>query len=459
VTDVEEPDPQVHPREADDRGEERLLGIPVVRRLVLAYLGSSAGAAAGSVGVAFVAYRESSSVVLTVLVLAGNTLPFMLLAPASGRLVTRHDPRHLLAASHGTKALLLALAATLAAAGELDYLVLLAGTFVYGSLSAVAAPVWPRLFEVIAPPGRLADVTALFQSVFGGAMIIGAVIGGSMIALVGIASVFAANALTYLPVVLVVLTLPRLAPMPGTRAGVLRTGARAVARAATLRRAFLLSAILNLTVFPVLSTLPAMARDIEPGGHVLGYLTGAFYVGAALVAWVVVRLRRRFAPSRILFAGYLVGGVLLLVHTVLTDWRDTGYDAVITAVVTLLPIGLAVTTTAVLLQALVQLECDDGVEAGVLILYATTASLVTPIGGVLIGAAIDTWSIWWGVGAPGVALIVVALALRRRLDVFDTVEGSLHPSATRAVDHHWTLHLRSTLGGDLAPYAWRLHRR
>jgi MFS family permease len=435
-----------------------LLHVRAVRRLFVAYVISSGGAAAGSVAVAFVAYRESESVVLTVLVLAGTTVPFLVLAPLSGRLLTRYDARFPLAASHLAKAALLTLAAALAALGDLDYIVLLIGTFVYGSLSAVAAPVWPRLFEVIAP-GRLTDVTALFQSAYGIAMVTGALAGGLLLTAIGEEAVFALNAVTYLPVAAAVLASPPLEPLPRARSGVLREGARAVLRGAALRRAFVLAAVLNLAAFPVLSTLPAMAHDVQPGGHVLGYLTAAFYLGAALVAFAVVWLRRRFRASQVLLWGYLVSGVLLLVHVALTDWRDPGYDAVATAVVTLLPIGLAVTTTAVLLQAVVQLECASETRAGVIILYATTASLVAPIGGLAIGAVIDTWSLWWGIAASGVMLIVVAIALRGRLAILDIAEAPDAVAAARGVGyHHWSLHVRPVLGGDLAPHVWSLHR-
>jgi MFS family permease len=426
--------------------------------LFVSYVLSSMGSAAGAVAVAFLAYRESESVVLTVLVLAGNTVPFLFFAPLSGRLLTRRDARVPLVCSQIAKVVLLLVAGVLASTGSLDLVLLLVGTFLYGSLAALAAPVWPRLFEVLEPE-HLTEITALFSSAYSIAMIGGALGGGLLLTTIGESWVFALDAATYLPLVVVVLTSPPLDPLPRTRSGVLREGARAVLRTAALRRAFVLAAVLNLAAFPLLATLPAIAHDVEPGGHVLGYLTAAFYVGAALVAIAVVWLRRRYRASQILVTGYLVSGVLLLLHVVLTNWRDPGYDAVGTAVITLLPIGLAVTTTAVLLQALVQLESDAQTRAGVIILYATLASLVTPLGGVAIGAVIDTWSLWWGLTVSGVVLIVVALALRGRLDVLDVAEGPAALAAVRGVgDHHWSLHARPALGGDFTPHAWAMHR-
>jgi hypothetical protein len=58
-----------------------LLRDPRVRRLALGYAFSSLGSAMASIAVAYVAYRETESIVLTVLVFSGNTLPFLFLAP------------------------------------------------------------------------------------------------------------------------------------------------------------------------------------------------------------------------------------------------------------------------------------------------------------------------------------------------------------------------------------------
>lgn len=437
-----------------DRGS--LLGAPEVRRIVVAHTMSSMGSAIGSIALAFSAYRETESIVLTVLVLAGNTVPFVLVAPISGRLLTRHDVRFAIAGSHLAKAALLAAVAFVAARGDLSYGILLAASFGYGALSALAAPGWPRMFEAIAPAGRLADVTALFEAGVAAAAIVGALAGGVIVATIGTSWAFGLDAISYVPVAIIVLTAPRLAPLHRPRGGVIRGGMRAVARSEALRRAFLLAAVLNLAAFPVLSTLPAMAHDIEPSGHVLGLLTGGFYAGAALVAIVVVRLRRRFRYSQILMWGYLGAGGLLLVHVALTDWRDPGYDALGTALATLLPIGLTVSVNAVLLQTLVQLVSDDANKGGVLILYATLASLVTPLGGVMIGAAADTWSLWWGLAGSGVVLVSIAIALRRRLGVFDTIEAIDAPGVPRrarsSANDHWSLHLRHVLSADLAAH-------
>jgi len=74
-------------------GAVSLLRDPNIRRLSIAYTFSSIGTAMAGIAVAYVAYRQTGSVVLTALVFSGNTLPFLFLVPLSSRLATQFDLR------------------------------------------------------------------------------------------------------------------------------------------------------------------------------------------------------------------------------------------------------------------------------------------------------------------------------------------------------------------------------
>lgn len=429
-----------------------LLGDPAVRRLVVANIASCFGTAMTAVAVAFVAYVGTRSVVLTALVFSGNTLPFVILAPLSGRLITHSDVRYVLAAGQAAKALLWAGVTVAAALGALSYGLLLAANFAYGSVSALITAAWPRLIELIAPPGRLPDLTAMFKNTIPSlAAIAGSLLGGALIATLGQAWVFGIDTVSYLPLMGALLMLPSLARLPPEKGGAVRVGVRFISRARGLRRAFLLTAVLNLAAFPILSALPAIAHEIDSRGHVLGLLTGAFYAGGALVVWAVVRLRRQFSYSRILFGGFLGAGLLLVANSTLTAWRDPGIDAVIVAVITLIPIGLVVALNASLLQALVVLECPDETKGGVLTVYGVLAAAVTPIGGLLLGVAIDASSLWLPLGLFGLLMSAVAVALRGRLRIFDRLgSADRHERVQDSLGHHWHAHLSYSAGSDIA---------
>lgn len=67
---------------------------PAVRRLVLSYGFCAIGSAMVAVATAFIAFRESGSVVLTVVVLGANAAPALILSPLVGRVATREAAIH-----------------------------------------------------------------------------------------------------------------------------------------------------------------------------------------------------------------------------------------------------------------------------------------------------------------------------------------------------------------------------
>jgi MFS family permease len=436
----------------DEKSESpSLLREPSVRRLAVGYAFNSIGSAMAAVAVAYIAYRETESIVLTALVFSGNTLPFLFLVSLSSRLVTWTDIRYVLIAIDIGKMVVWSVAALLAGLGEIGYGLVVFVNFASGSLSALGAAGWPTVSERLAPPGRLPELSALFTAIPAGAAVAGALMGGFLIVLLGEAWVFALDALSYLPQIGALLLLAPIAALPRRAGGAVRNGLRSVARSSRLREAFLLAAALNLAAFPLLSMLPAMAHDIDSRGHVLGILTCAFYVGAALVVWATARLRRHFTYSRILFIGFFGAGLLLALHGAVTGWRSPGMDAVTVSLLSLLPLGLAVSLNSSLLQAIVLLACEDEDKAGVLALYGAIASVLMPLGGILLGVVADMLSPWAGAVGAGIVLTLVALALRRRLRVFDELASGVEEQQVHnSLGGHWHTHHRYLAGADIA---------
>jgi len=338
---------------------------------------------------------------------------------------------------------------------------LIALNFVAGSLAALGVAAWPRVIEHVAPAGRLTDLSALFRTIPAAAGVTGALLGGTVIVAFGEAWVFAIDALTYVPLMAALALLPAIPALPRHAGGVVRSGVRFVMRDERLRDAFVLAAMLSFAAFPLLSMLPAMASEIDARGHVLGILTGAFYAGGAVVVVAVAMLRRHYAYSQILFAGFFGVGLLLMIHGAVTGWRSPGLDAVVVSLLSLLPLGLAVSLNASLLQALVLLTCPDEEKAGVLAVYGTIAAVLVPLGGVLLGVAADLVSPWASAGVAGFVLTVLALALRPRLQVFDALGSTLEDRHVhRSMGGHWHT-LRYLAGADFAilSHAHLVHQR
>jgi MFS family permease len=414
--------------------------------MVLCFAVSALGSAMVAIAVAFVAYRESKSVVLTVVVLGANALPALILSPVVGKLATDRDPRTIEVVGNIAKITISLALAVVATTGTLSYAVLVIANVLNGIVSAVVAPAWPQLSRMLAPKGRLTELTAMYGTVASVMAIAGAVAGGIVVAAVGAGIVFVLNAASYVPMIVAIKRVPGEPHLGRDDHRAVRRGIEIVRRTDMLKEAFTVAAVLNLAAWPVLSILPAAAHDIDARAHVLGLLTGAFFAGAALVSWSVVRLRKRFTFGTILFVGFFSAGLLLMAHAALAAWRSPGYDAVFVSVITLIPMGLALALDGSLLQSLVQLGTPPDEQGPVLVVYATITTIVTPIGGLLLGGIADELSLWGSLAVSGFAIALLAVLLRKRLRVFDQIgtppehEGGRH--------HHHSVHLHLWFGPD-----------
>lgn len=429
--------------------ERSVLALPAVRRLVGSYGASALGSAIVGVAIAYATYSDSSSVVLTVLVLGSSAFPTLLLLPVIGKLTTRYDARLVEEVCLAGKLVLSLGLAVVAAAGGLHFGVLLAGSLTNGVLSALSGPAWPQLVRRSAPDERLAEATAALNGAGAVAAIVGAVAGGLIVSTAGAGWCFVINGFSYLPLLILVPRLPGLAHRPRKDPRAVRTGIDMVRTTAVLRQAFLLAALLNFAAWPLVSLLPAVASDIDSRAHVLGFLLGAFYGGVAMVSYLTRRLGGNRPYHRILFVGFLGVGVLLVTHASLIAWRTPGFDAVTVALLTLIPLGLALGLDSTLLQALVQLGTPDDDQGPVLVVYAVLSTVITPLGGVMLGAVADGISIWGSLGLSGILLVVVALTMRERFAVFDEVQELAGEEAPAPRVHGWHLgHLAHLFSWD-----------
>ena len=251
------------PDGGDGRDSRPLLEIPLARNLAASTFTTTVGSAMAAVAIAFVAYEDSGSLVLTVLVLAARALPALVLSPVVGRL-TRYDPRIVGAVGQAGKVVVSLVLVTVVVYGDLTYAILLCSNLAVGVISALIAPTWPAFNRMAVPDDRLPEFTALQTGSAAVGSIAGAVIGGVVVATAGPGWTFFVHALSYVPLLVVVLTIPKAAEVGTPATHTLGAGVSAVRQRATLRRALGLATILNLAAWPVLSALPRWRRRSTP---------------------------------------------------------------------------------------------------------------------------------------------------------------------------------------------------
>src|SRR5204862_4115857 len=175
---------------------------------------------------------------------------------------------------------------------------LLALCFVVGSGMAMFGPAWQSSVSEQVPAETLPSAVALNGISYNIARSFGPAIGGIVVAAAGAVAAFAANALLYIPL-LVVLFLWRRSSEPSrlprerlNRAMV--SGVRYIANSPSIRIVLARTLATGLVGGSVSALMPLVARDLLHGGaQTYGIMLGAFGMGAVIGALNITELRKR----------------------------------------------------------------------------------------------------------------------------------------------------------------------
>jgi MFS family permease len=377
------------------------------------------------VGLAWRMTELSASPAMVAAVQSAAALPVLLLALPAGALADVLDRRRLLMAAQAGLGVLSVLLLAMELGGVATPALLLAAALLGGIGAALSAPAWQAIVPQLVPREALRPAIALNSMGINIARAIGPALGGVLLAAVGAWAVFAADAASFLGILLALaLWRPsepvRRAP-PEAVGGALRAGLRYARRAPALHRVLLRALGFFLFAAAPWALLPLVARGFEGGGPALyGMLLAAIGAGAVAGALLLPRLRARLGggPARAVFAGTLgaslAGGLLAL-----SPW-----PALAVAAAALL--GVAWITVLTTLNVAAQAALPDWVRARGLAIYLAAFSGAMMAGGLLWGAVAQ----WLGTGgalALAALLGAAAGALLRGVPLAEGGEG-LQPS-------------------------------
>ena len=278
---------------------------PVFRALWIAQLVSNLGTWMQTVGAQWMLVGDPRAAVLVPLVQTATTLPVMLLALPSGVLADLIDRRRLLIATQGAMAATVAALALLTGAGLTTPTVLLLLLFVIGCGQALTMPAWQAIQPDLVPAEQIPAAAALGSMSMNGARAIGPAIAGALVSLSGPTLVFALNAVSFVGIVIVLVTWRRPAveqSFPSERAlAALNAGGRFIRSSPIVRRILLRTALFIAPASALWGLLPVIAKDqlgLSSSGY--GLLLGALGVGAFVGALALSRIRARFGQNTLL---------------------------------------------------------------------------------------------------------------------------------------------------------------
>lgn len=369
-------------------------------------LASLVGTWMQSTAQSFLVYELTGSALRTGLVVFAFSLPSLLLTLPGGAMADRYDRRRLLLLVQAAYMLSAAALAALTFAGAVRYEHVVAFAFWNGVLMAVDAPTRQALVPSLVGREDMANAIALNSAAFNGSRIFGPALAGFVYQAFGPAWCFAANALSYLAVIIPMgrVRLPH-KPAPaaseGTMLQQMLDGVRYVRGHRTVRAMLLLLAAVGTFGFAWMVVMPAFAVRVLKGGPAEnGLLLTAVGVGATVGALAV-------AAARVTPPGRFVLGCAVLSGLGLAAFSATGTLAAAAAGIALTGFFLIAYMSAT--NATIQSLVEDRYRGRVMSLYTLALIGSGPLGSLFSGWLADALGVTVSLAING-ALVVASAA-------------------------------------------------
>jgi MFS family permease len=410
---------------------ERVLGtfpalaIPNYRRYLAGQSVSLVGTWMQMTALAWLVLTLSDSPSALGVVIALQTLPVLVLGPYGGVVADRVNKLRLmivLQTAMGVQALILGV---LTVTGGVRFWQVGVLSVLLGLNNAFENPARQSFMLEMVGRASLRNAVSLNSTMVNLARVVGPAVGGVLIASVGIGVCFLLNAASFVAVVASLLRLDHTAIAPSrpiARAkGQLREGLRYVARTPELGIPLLMMAIAGVFAYEFQVTLPVMAKEaLKQGSEGFGLMTAAMGAGA-VGGGLLVAARGRTGLGPLSAAAAAFGIVLLLAAVA---------PSLPLALAALVLVGWASVAFMSTGNATLQLAAAPEMRGRVMSLWFVAFQGSTPIGGPLLG-----WVMGWagariGLGAGGVAALLVALLGLVAAAHLDSRRCAPQPSAT-----------------------------
>ena len=321
------------------------LRYPTFRKIWLASLLSNLGLMIQGVGAAWAMTQMTAAADKVALVQTALMLPIMLISMPAGAVADMYDRRivsliSLVLSLTGATTL-----ALLAWFGLVTPNILLAFCFMVGSGMALFGPAWQSSVSEQVPSEVLPSAIALNGISYNIARSFGPAIGGVVVATAGAVAAFAANALLYLPLLIVLLMWNRISEpsrLPREKLNrAIVSGVRYISNSPSIRIVLGRTLFTGIAGGSISALMPLVARDLLHGGaQTYGIMLGAFGMGAVLGALNIAEVRKRMSGEGAIRLCAIVNGLGIAVVAVSTSAVMTAAALVMTGAAWMLAIAL-----------------------------------------------------------------------------------------------------------------------
>ena len=337
-------------------------------------------------------------------VVALQTLPVLLLGPYGGVVADRVDKRKLMVVLQTAMGVQAAILAVLSLTHVVTYLDVCVLAIVLGLNNAFENPSRQSFMMEMVGPTDVRNAVSLNSTMNNVARAVGPAVAGVLIASFGEGWCFAANAVSFIAVVvsLMIMDLSTLSPsVPTERAkGQLREGFRYVAATPKLLYPLIMMALVGMLAYEFQVTLPVVAGRVFHGNSEdYGLLMASMGTGAVIGGlWTASKGKtgtRAMVRAALLFGTFITCAALSPV---------IGIEYLALALV-----GFASVSFLAMTNSTLQLETDPQMRGRVMALWAVAFMGTTPIGGPLIGWITTETNARVGLGVGAASCFVAAL--------------------------------------------------
>lgn len=329
------------------------------RNLFVAQLVSNVGLWMQTVGAQWFLVDQQAGPTAISLVQTASLAPTLLLSLPAGVLADVLNRKRLLMVMSVYSALVGLLMAVLAWTGHLDASTLLILTFLLGAGSSLSSPAFQAIQPELVPREQIPDAASLGSVSVNAARAVGPALAGLIFTFGGAGTVFALNALSYLAVVVALLSWRRPtdeSELEPEHLGMsMVVGLRYVASAPVIRRILLRSALFALPASALWALLPVVASEFFGFGSTgYGVILGVLGIGAMIGVVLMPLLRTRFSANLLVGASALVFAVGTAAAVIAPLW---------VVLIAFLFAGIAWIATLTTLNAATQLTLPPWVRA------------------------------------------------------------------------------------------------
>ncbi len=384
----------------------RALRHPAFRVYWAGMLVSLAGTWMQSTAQSYLVYELTGSAFKTGLVVFAFSLPSLLFALPGGAVADRYDRRLLLVAMQTAFMVAAAGLAAVTFLGVVRFEHLLAFAFWNGLVMAVDNPTRQALVPALVDREDLANAVALNSAAFNASRVFGPALAGLVYRTAGPAWCFAANAVSYLAVIVPMWRVrmpagPKEGAPPGGILAQAVDGVRYVRRSPPLGALLLLLAAVGTFGFAWMVVMPAFAVRVLRGGPAEnGLLFAAVGVGATFGA-LAVATAREVRPGHGVVALAAASGLGLVLFSATRSLWSAAFAIAGT--------GFFLVAYMSSTNAAIQRQVDDQYRGRVMSLYTLALIGSGPAGSVFAGWLADAVGVAASLAVNGALVVVCAL--------------------------------------------------